>query len=241
MNRMIPNTLPSTQKATMCILLPHPDPQYKGFPTPYGSGFFVNDKGYLITARHVIEKADKTLYTPNEIQITKPGKIPPLLAHVSQIVKDWPSFDLALLKIDMQPTDFLQTEFNTIAEGTEVYSFGYPLSQINVQSNQTIMVGLHFHSPRATSAIISSHDWYIGPVTVGGGFPTHYVIDKPLNPGNSGGPIVVCETGKAISVCIRFQPLPIPQQGITIQIPSLYGITVSLKNIQNDLTSLGII
>lgn len=238
---MIPNTLPNTQKATVCVLLPHPEPKYKGFPTPSGTAFFVSNQGHLITARHVIQKEDKTLYPPNQIQITKPGILSPP-TQVSQIVRDWPSLDLACLKIDRQQTDFLQMEFSTVAEGTEVYSFGYPLAKIQIQGDEaTMMVGMHFYSPRATSAIISSHYWYIEPFRATGGFPTHYVIDKALNYGNSGGPIVICETGRAISVCLRFQSVVIPQQGIQVEIPSLYGITVSLKNIQNDLATLNIV
>jgi S1-C subfamily serine protease len=241
---MIGKTLPTTQKATICILVPHPDPRYKGFPTPVGTGFFVSDRGHLVTVRHVIEKADKTLYAPNEIEITRPEDVHSPTGRVSQIVKDWPSFDLAVLKIDdnvpEQFTEFLQIEFNTVPEGTAVYSFGYPLAKIKVKGNESFMVGLHYHSPRTTSAIVSSHHWYIGPLRRTG-FPTHYVIDKALNYGNSGGPIIVCESGKVISVCVEFQPVKIPQQDIQVEIPSLYGITVSLRNIQNELASLGIV
>lgn len=243
--RMIGKTLSNTQKATVCVLVPHPDPRYKGFPSPVGTGFFVSNRGYLVTARHVISKDSRTLYAPNEIQIERPAEdILSQAVPVSKIVKDWMSFDLALLKIDdnalNQFADFLQIEFNTVPEGTEVYSYGYPLPKINVKGAAQFMVGFHYFSPRTTSAIISSHHWYIGPLR-GRGFPTHYVIDKALNYGNSGGPIVVCDTGKVISVCLRFQSVLIPQQAIEIEIPSLYGITVSLRNIQDDLVSLGIV
>jgi S1-C subfamily serine protease len=245
LSHMIDKTLPLTQKATVCIIVPHRDPRYQGFPTPFGTGFFVSDHGHLVTARHVIEKADKSLYAPNEIHIERPeAAIPSLAVKVSQIVKDWPYFDLALLKIDDNAlehfTQFLQIEFDTVPEGTQVYSFGYPLPQISLKGETGSMVGYHYFSPRTTSAIISSHHWYIGPVRMAG-FPTHYIIDKALNYGNSGGPVIVCESGKAVSVCVKFQPVVIPQQNIEIMVPSLYGITVSLRNIQDELTSLGIV
>ncbi len=64
------------------------------------------------------------------------------------------------------------------------------------------------------------------------------MIDKALNYGNSGGPIIVEETGKVISVCTQFQPVLIPQQKGFIMTPSLYGITSSFKNIEKDLTEL---
>jgi hypothetical protein len=47
------------------------------------------------------------------------------------------------------------------------------------------------------------------------------------------------QSGKAIAVCTRFQPVNIPQAvGTQITIPSLYGITASLKNVENDLKGL---
>jgi len=64
----------------------------------------------------------------------------------------------------------------------------------------------------------------------------YYVIDKALNYGNSGGPIVVQETGRVVALCSRFQPVKIPQGGdINVSIPSLYGVATSLKNIEEEL------
>jgi len=45
--------------------------------------------------------------------------------------------------------------------------------------------------------------------------------------------MILSETGKVISVCVKFQPQFM--EGSGIMIPSLYGITTSLQNIQKEL------
>ncbi len=39
-----------------------------------------------------------------------------------------------------------------------------------------------------------------------------YVLDKALNYGNSGGPIVAAETGRVHALCSRFQPVMVPSR-----------------------------
>ncbi len=68
------------------------------------------------------------------------------------------------------------------------------------------------------------------------GPPLHYVLDKALNYGNSGGPIVATGTGHVHAFCSRFQPVFVPQLHLSdgegkhpaIMIPSLYGVVVNL-------------
>ena len=76
---------------------------------------------------------------------------------------------------------------------------------------------------------------YIGP-DFSPESPKYYVIDKALNYGNSGGSIILKETGKAISVCIKFQPVDIQQDyNSHVTIPSLYNVSSPLKNIETEL------
>ena len=165
-----------------------------------------------------------------------------------ELVEDFREFDICLLKADFGKVKnhqffkgkngfaFLNVDFQVYPEGSEVYSFGYPLPDIKIdQLGGGTMIGFHYSCPRTTSAIISSHYEVIGPITGVRKYPIHYVIDKALNYGNSGGPLVLEENGQVISLCSRFQPVKIPQGGGSIIIPSLYGITTSLKNIETFL------
>ena len=69
--------------------------------------------------------------------------------------------------------------------------------------------------------------------------PKVYVLDKALNYGNSGGPIVSTETGIVhATICSRFQPVLVPQnhlkdkdgKPLSEMVPSLYGIVSRLDN-----------
>jgi hypothetical protein len=121
--------------------------------------------------------------------------------------------------------------------GEPVYSYGYPLSNLEVQKQPGGTVGFSRLSPRLTSAIVSS-DFEVERTMSTPNDPKSYVLDKALNYGNSGGPILSVDTGKVHALCSRFQPMAIPQQHLTppngktpvIMIPSLYGVVSSLNN-----------
>ncbi len=258
---MIKKTLEKTKKSTFVVLIPHPNPSFKDFPTPSGTGFFFNSRGYFLTARHVIQKIDpqgkismNSAGIPELFDVAKITLLRPELDSVYisglTLVSDFPELDLVILKADFEKhknqeslkdkTEFpnIDIDFSVISEGEAVYSFGYPLSEYQVQqlpSPSGIMIGTDTYFPRVTSSIISSHYEEIGAILTDS-FPKHYIIDKALNYGNSGGPIVVEETGKVISVCTSFKPMTMKNSGIII--PSLYGTTISLKNIQKQIEAL---
>jgi len=125
-----------------------------------------------------------------------------------------------------------------LEEGDPVYSFGYPLPQVNFfKSNAQVTIGHVGLSPRVTSAIVSATMERTKMVSTTRDIKV-YVLDKALNYGNSGGPIVAVESGKVHALCSRFQPVMVPQphlldkenKPLAIAIPSLYGIVSSLAN-----------
>ena len=247
---MIRNTLERTKKSTFLVRVPSTKPEDEGFPYPNGTGFFISTDGYFVTASHVLKgvsSGNELKLDQPELELTKRDTKP--LEHID-IVGIWPQFDIALLKVNFEKNsnnplltnkrgfDYLDIDFEDCPDGTPVYSYGFPLPEVNIKGKKGLLVGLEYLCPRVTSAIISSHYDVIGPVR-SSALPKWYVIDKALNYGNSGGPIIRSEMGKAIAVCVRFQPVLIPQiQNVTVSVPSLYSIGSSLRNIENEIKNL---
>ena len=257
---MITKFIRSVKSATFAITFK--DPAKMGMLTPIGTGFFVSPNGTFITAAHVIR--DHSLSTPSPMDasslilakepqtpMSDPGAAPG--CHAGETLEFLPEVDFALLKFDFQANrhrEWLaaQDGFPTVTvsrgpleEGQEVFSFGYPLSASfiteDAQGEANVVFGHLTLSPRTTSAIVSSKFDLTRPVYTGAD-PVVYVLDKALNYGNSGGPIVSSSSGLVHAFCTRFQPVFIPQpyikdkagKEIPVMMPSLYGIVTSLSH-----------
>ncbi|MBB6402512.1 hypothetical protein HNP92_001835 [Methanococcus maripaludis] len=242
---MIKNTLSNVMAATFCIELPNG--KAGGMPTPAGTGFFISPEGWFVTAAHVV--MDKKGYLRKDLDRAflikeQNAKDPKKICQYISPGPIFPGLDIALLKVDFEKNSdkewldkktefpFIKVSTGCLEMGDEVYSFGYPLSSYGIIKPGEI--GYTKLSPRVTSAIISSNF----DTNTGVAGPKNYVLDKALNYGNSGGPIIATETGHAHAICSRFQPLVVPQQHIKdnngnplpIMIPSLYGVVSSFNN-----------
>jgi S1-C subfamily serine protease len=126
-----------------------------------GTGFFVSDNGLIISCAHVVDDA-------NKIETIINGK-----KYSLEIVSMNKNTDLALLKIIdyINPLFFSIEKFNSQNIGDRIYALGYPLSNI---------LGSEI---RVTDGIISSKTGIESD-------PTYFQISAPVQPGNSGGPIV---------------------------------------------------
>lgn len=164
-------------------------------------------------------------------------------------VKALPNYDFALLKVDFAANSrkdwfkgraafpYIKVSRRQLGEGEPVYAFGYPLSDASAQKFGNVTIGQASLRPRVTSAIVSS-TLVATKMLMTSSDPKVYVLDRALNYGNSGGPIIALETGRVHAFCSQFQPVSIKQQHIadqsgkpiTIIIPSLYGIVSSLGN-----------
>jgi len=215
-------------------------------PTPTGTGFFVSPDGWFVTAAHVVTQ-DKVVRI-DDVQkgwLMAEGESGGGFQRMCQGVKVEfvePSVDFALLKVDFQSNSnkewmkglsgfpYIEISGRILGEGEPIYAFGYPLPEAEVHDFGTHTIGLVSYSPRTTSAIVSALFDKLGPVTSSSD-PQVYVVDKALNYGNSGGPILASATGKVHAFCSRFQPVIVPQSRlINIMIPSLYGIVSRLSN-----------
>ena len=132
-----------------------------------GSGFFLNQEGYIATNYHVIEDA-----TVVQANFTRNGKVE---SYQVKVVTVDPQNDLAIIKID-DPSfkNVSQIPYGllsrTIDTGSEVFALGYPMADI--MGNEV----------KFTDGKISSKSGIQGDARV-------YQISVPIQPGNSGGPL----------------------------------------------------
>ncbi len=132
-----------------------------------GSGFFINQEGYIATNYHVIEDA-----TTLQINFIRNGKVESYPASV--VVTDQQN-DLAIIKIDDDAFEKLsKIPYGLFAHtkdtGSEVFALGFPMA--DVMGNEV----------KFTDGKISSKSGIQGDVRV-------YQISVPIQPGNSGGPL----------------------------------------------------
>ena len=252
-SRMIRKTLKATQAATWSINLP----DNKGMPVPTGTGFFVSPEGWFITAAHVVSKNEqgnpKVRDDIDKGDLMKEGRSKEdwgckLLQQLAVEFVDFKT-DLALLRVDFEANrkkdsmkgksafHYIEVSSRELDEGEAVYSFGYPLAKAITHDLEGAIIGESELCPRITSAIVSSN-FERTRMVMAYKEPKVYVLDKALNYGNSGGPILSVETGKVHAICSWFQPVFIPQphlripngEPLKVMVPSLYGVVSSLAN-----------
>ena len=161
-----------------------------------GSGFFIDKRGYLITNYHVIQsEVDPTYRGYSRLYVRLPGaqdrRIPARVVGYDRI------FDIALLKVEIDPSYiFSFTEIRTLEPGSSIFALGSPGGLEN----------------SITSGIISATGRRF--LQLGDAMQ----VDVPVNPGNSGGP-VVNSSGDLVGVVFA----GIPQfQGVNFAIPSYW-------------------
>ena len=130
-----------------------------------GSGVIVDGKGFIVTNRHVVEKADRIRV---RLQDDPPG-----VQHDAKVIGEDPETDLAVIKIELDrgvPAAKLGN-----SDGMEVgdwgLAIGSPFGQVGT----------------VTAGIVSAKGRDIVP---GRQFQTFIQTDAAINPGNSGGPLV---------------------------------------------------
>jgi S1-C subfamily serine protease len=135
-----------------------------------GSGFFITSDGYFITNFHVVREADDIRVIVGDDRFQ------------ARVVNRDPSNDLALLKVEGRDFAYLPLGKDLdVRPGEAVFTVGFPAAtDMGVK-------------PKITDGIISS-------VTGIGDDPSTFQIQVPIQPGNSGGPLVLKSTGNVIGV-----------------------------------------
>lgn len=168
----------------------------QGLGTPdrvLGSGFAVDDQGHIVTNYHVIASEVDPAWEGYSRVTVKPADDPD--ARIPARVIGWdPLLDLALLKADLPPHHaFAISGAASVLQGSRIYAIGTP-------------AGLE---STITSGIVSA----LGRKLLGWGEVIQ--VDAPLNPGNSGGPLVDAE-GSVVGVVFAGMP---EYQGLSFAIP----------------------
>ncbi len=132
----------------------------------YGTGFFINAEGYIVTNYHVVTQTSSL-----QVQLPYFGR----RRFDVEIVGVCPDKDVALLKLSDEAFDQVRDELggikylslgdsDSILRTQEILALGYPLGQERLKSTLGIVSG------RERAGFIQ--------------------ITAPLNPGNSGGPSI---------------------------------------------------
>jgi serine protease Do len=130
-----------------------------------GSGVIVDAKGYILTNRHVVEKADR-------IRVRFEDD-PPGVQHDAKVIGTDQETDLAVIKVEVDKALPAAKMGNSdgMQVGDWVLAIGSPFGQAGT----------------VTAGIVSAKGRDIVP---GRQFQTFIQTDAAINPGNSGGPLV---------------------------------------------------
>jgi len=136
-----------------------------------GSGFFVSSDGYLLTNAHVVANATRITVLVQSAADRSPDAADRSHEYVARVAGVDADNDLALLKVDAESLPFFDlASGRNPRQGQLVLAYGNPL-------------GL---SQSATLGLVSAVERQLNPDD-----PRVYIqTDAPLNPGNSGGPLV---------------------------------------------------
>lgn len=199
-----------------------------------GTGFFVNSDGYVVTARHVIQLAQrlgeqiaadrKNVFVGLAMPNTE--KMRGNFCGVGfDLVDEDARHDLALLKLKQNPfrgevrSAFrvkgaeLPLLFATVTlnpnrpkDGDAVAVSGYPLGQpVLVTSAGWMATSWSFDITE--TPVLGAPEW---SVTLD--VADYFLADIEVNPGNSGGPLYVIEDASVIGICVASMPSPVRDQ-----------------------------
>jgi S1-C subfamily serine protease len=152
--------------------LPPPAPKASTkSPTVRGTCFAIARSGHLLTAEHVVRDV-------SELTVQFPGG--PVVA--AKVASSNAADDVAILKVDIETPDYLPlSKTSALAHpGTKVFTFGFPV------------VDLLGAEPKFTDGSVSA-------LSGRDGDPRLMQMTIPIQPGNSGGPVVT-ETGFVIGI-----------------------------------------
>ncbi len=181
-----------------------------------GTGFFVNEEGFILTNAHVFEEAQRCLVRAPGAKIlaklSKPGARTATAVSCDLVGLD-DLHDLAVIKVERSPLadsageqpPFLLLDTSELPLGTHVAVSGHPLFAWVPVTQSGEIIGRE-------SLRVS--DTNLDPTEV-------LVLNIPLRPGNSGSPVYLAEANSVVGIVEQQEPLH-PSQ--TVAVPVHYAI-----------------
>ncbi|MBV8050560.1 MAG: trypsin-like peptidase domain-containing protein, partial [Acidobacteriaceae bacterium] len=173
-----------------------------------GSGVIVDSKGYILTNRHVVEKADRVKVRLQD----EPANV----LHDAKVIGTDQETDLAVIKIDIdKPLPIAKLgNSDSMQVGDWVLAVGSPFGL-----NETV-----------TAGIVSAKGRNIVPNRQ---FQSFIQTDAAINPGNSGGPLVNM-AGEVIGINTAILTDTNAYAGVGFALPSNTVVTVYNQLISPD-------
>jgi S1-C subfamily serine protease len=179
-----------------------------------GSGFVLDDKGYIATNAHVVtaEEDDAKEAKRVFVQFSDGNRVP------AEIVGRDPNADFALLKVDpegLKLTPLALGRSNNLEVGSPVAAIGSPFGE-----EQSLSVG-----------VVSALDRNIQSLTrfgIGDAIQT----DAAINPGNSGGPLLDAQ-GRVIGINAQIKSQSGGGEGVGFAIP-VDAVSRSLRELRDN-------
>jgi tetratricopeptide (TPR) repeat protein len=148
--------------------------------TIYGSGFIISKDGYIVTNEHVVKSSNNIkVYINNRDE------------YSANVIKSNKEQDWAILKVNASGLTTVKIgKIKKLHEGDEVAVTGYPEVQKFLNAGFAIQ-------PSTTKGTVSA----ILLQTINRGDSISYIqTDAATNPGNSGGPLYLVETGEVMGI-----------------------------------------
>ena len=179
-----------------------------------GSGFVIDDEGYIATNAHVVTKEDDNSARAERVFVQFPdgNRVP------AEIVGHDPNADVALLKVEPSGLDLTPLRLGRSAGlqvGEPVAAIGSPFGE-----EQSLSVG-----------VVSALDRNIQSLTrfgIGDAIQT----DAAINPGNSGGPLLDAH-GRVIGINAQIKSQSGGGEGVGFAIP-VDAVSRSLAELRED-------